>query len=100
MMSLAMDCVSCELRHSSPLNLSSVSWPLTSTCGARPGEKIRSLTWELDFSMAETNCAVWIFLCPAGADDAAGVCAGATCGGHGCVDGPMHCLVPLTGPTS
>jgi hypothetical protein len=29
------------------LNFSSTSCPLTSTCGARPGEKIKSLTWAL-----------------------------------------------------
>ena len=58
MMSLAIDCVSCELKHSKPLYLSSMSWPLTSIWGARPGEKIKSLTCGLDFSIAVTSWAV------------------------------------------
>src|SRR5258708_38712244 len=43
-------------RHSRPLNFSSTSWPLTSTCGARPGEKMRALTCSRAFSMAPISC--------------------------------------------
>src|ERR1700730_17937478 len=60
MMSLAMLMVSCGVRDSRPLYLSSTNWPLNSICGARPGEKIRSLTWPWDLTMALMSWAVWM----------------------------------------
>src|SRR3989454_5671755 len=90
MISLAMYMVSCGVRDSRPLYLSSTSWPLTSICGARPGEKIRSLTCGLAFSMAVTSGAVWIVLCAAG--------VGAVWGGNVCVGVPMRLVASLRGP--
>ena len=80
--------VSWEVRHSRPLYFSSTSWPLTSICGARPGEKMRSLTRSWALTMAVMSCAVWMMR---GAEAGGGVCAGVgdglACGGSvGVVD--------------
>src|SRR5580692_6778965 len=98
MMSLAMELLSSELRHSRPLYFSSTSWPLTSTCGARPGEKIKSLTCGLDFSMAVTSCAVWIVRCTGGVETGAGAGAEFNCGGSVCVGVLMKYVASFRGP--
>src|SRR5258707_13518373 len=61
-----MDLVSAAERHSRPLYFNSTSWPLTSICGARPGEKMRSLTCPLDLSIAAMSCAVGMTRCAGG----------------------------------
>src|SRR2546428_13077796 len=95
MISLAMYMVSCGVRDSRPLYLSSTSWPLTSICGARPGEKIRSLTCGLDFSIAVTSWAAWMVRCAAGGDEGVGPCGVTGCGGI--VGVAMHLMASVRG---
>src|ERR1041385_4810587 len=54
-----------------PSIFTGVSWPLSSTCGGRPGEKIRSLT------DGDTRSIVARTPCVGGAGAAAGAAAGA-----------------------
>src|SRR5271155_5943653 len=84
MREFAMYSVSAGARRSRPLNFNSTSWPLTSTWGARPGEKIRSLTWPWDFSMARIS---WGTGKERGAGGAGGVSGGVS----------VELMVPLGG---
>src|SRR5271169_4208862 len=45
-----------------PSNLIATKWPFDSTCGGRPGEKIRSLTPLIAFTMPATRLAVTVGL--------------------------------------
>src|SRR5207245_9626646 len=67
------------------LHVSSTNWRLTSICGARPGENIKSLTCVLALSMAATSCAVWMVLCELGVGDGEAAGAGCNCPGIVCV---------------
>src|SRR5579883_2222703 len=58
--SLAMPAVCSGMRCGSPDTLMGTSWPSSSTCGGRPGEKSKSLTRESQFTIAVTSAAVLI----------------------------------------
>src|SRR6266700_7619984 len=70
--SYAIERVSSGFKHSRPLNFSSTSCPLTSTCGARPGEKIKSLMWPPLLSMAAISCGTPKVRCLDSAEDVSG----------------------------
>src|ERR1700728_1220329 len=104
-----MRAVSSGISRPTPGIFSCTSWPLTSTCGARPGEKIRSLILSADFTMAAISCGVgtvavtagvpaaanaagiWL---PAGAGPGAGAAGTGATGGWG-LTGSMAILLVL-----